>query len=452
MCNKFVILRFIRSETEHLSGLIKFVRLIFKDKRSINRVIIAAIIAVLIICAVIICASPSNNKPTATNTPKPTITVTAQPTLEPDYTVANRYGSQFSGFGRFTHQGNFVYYIYQDVIYKCHVNGSSAIQLTTTDGGFDINVIGDNILFAQKDGIYRADIYTGKVYKMHSCAPEKLAAVENTVYYLQDSTLYCYDMPVKSEQTVASSLSDFALCSQGVITVKQNPSYGVDLYLLGSQTPFASNIAEYTVEGDLLYAETVEGMLAYDLSNDCAQSTLPISFDMIPDALVSAGDCILFTPRGSRSVCSKDKASGLTQTVIDEVDEFYYVFGSIIYRTGGQWYACSPNGWQRRLLTDGLAPSIAQASLSCSSLEFRLYDNVVLSPGQSATLSLIINGQPATSAQLQMLAFYIKDNTVLSCSQSGEAIMVTAKATGSTILRVASSEKTVFAEVLITVE
>lgn len=411
----------------------------------------------IVLCLLILLTNNQINRPDThqTSTPSlgqsPTSAVTPQPTAQPDYTVANQYGSQFSGFGKFTHQGNYIYYIYQNAIYKCHVNGSSAIQLILTDGGFDINVIGDNILYAQNDGIYCANIYTGKLYKMHSCSPQKLAAMGNTLYYLQDSTLYSYNMPTKTEQAVASSLSDFAFCGQSIITVKQNPSYGVDLYLLGSQTPFASNIAAYTVENEYVYAEAIEGMLSYDVSNDCAQSALPISFDMIPDVLVSAGDCILFTPRGSHSLYSKDKTTGLTKTVIDEVDEFYYVFGNIIYRTGDKWYTCSANGWQRRLLTDGIAPAIEQGSLSCSSLEFRLYDNLMISPGQTATLNLFINGQPATSAQLQMLALYIKDNTVLSCSQSGDVLMVTGKASGTTILRVASSEKTVFAEVLITV-
>ncbi len=400
-------------------------------------------------------SSPSASE-TSSDTAAPFPTAEPSPTVIPDYTVANHFGSEFSGGGKFTQQGDYLYYINDGGIYKQPVKGGTPTLITRQEGCSCLNVIGDNVYFIKNGGIYSADIYSGNTELIYSgtssATVKKLVATNQYLYFSMQNSLIRYDLSDGTTRTLIYSMQDFELCGSDVIIITQNSDYGLDLTLLSGTSPIASQVAAYTIDNGIIYAETTDGMMAFDSSKNYEGSSMPISFEMVPSAVYSVDACLLYLPRNSRTVYRVDKLTGNTHTIIDNVDEFYCVWGSIIYRSNDTWYSCSSSGWQRGFLTDGLAVDLAPATLSCSTLEFRLYDSIILSLGQSASLSLLVNGQPATSAQLQMLSCYIKDNTVLTYEITGEVITVTAKAQGSTVLRVASSEKTVFAEVLVTVE
>ena len=161
---------------------------------------------------------------------------------------------------------------------------------------------------------------------------------------------------------------------------------------------------------------------------------------------------IIYMPRNSSCINLINTETGYERTIIDDADELYCINNYIIYKKDGKLYSCLNNGWQKQYLANGLPPVPSQGELICSNISIKVSSDR-LNVNQSATVEVYIDSQPATEQQLNKLAFYIKDNTIINFSRNTEGEMtITATERGQSILRVSGGESNIFAAILIIVE
>ena len=370
---------------------------------------------------------------------------------EPDIFLGDE-GCEASAGGRFVLTDKYLYYIDTDgAINRLPVDGGEAEQLVPAGEYACLNVMGGYIYYLDNtSGIYRCATNSGEAQRLSALTADKLSVRSDGLYYLCAGALWYCSLQGESEQLIYDGIEDFLICGDYVIAVAGNDSYGFDLRPLGADEPFATQAALYTVKDGTVYAETSRGLFCYE-GEDFAPRQLPGSFELLPDGIAACDEGILYSPRGTDKVVLRDMITGFEQTVLEDIDEFFVAGGDIIYQKDGRLYAANCNGWQRRLLRYGLPGKMLLSALECSSVTLKC-DTDTLHPGQSAMVSVHIDGAPASFQQLMQLSCYIKDNTVLTVSPRNDGLCIYAAGKGETVLRVSTAQKNVFAELLLRVE
>ena len=370
-------------------------------------------------------------------------------TQPPDYLIPNEVGCESSGGGLFTLQGDYVYYI-DNGIYKQHVDGGEPILMEKILCD-ELNALGDDLYYTTENGIYKLNIYTHLIKKICSIPADKLIVRSDGIYFLNGSGIWYSSFSGDNLQLLYGNACDFLSCLDDIIVVSEDPVYGYELKVMGHEEPFANKVALYMVSENNIYAETITGMSVYDAYDGYASKSLPISFSLVPQRIVPVDNGIICQPRGTKKLVLLSLDNGYEQTIVENVDEFYSVNRHIIYKSDQAWYVCNGNGWQIRKLSQGLPPSIQPSTLHCSNIQLKM-DTSELLAGTQNNIQVYIDSELADFAELSRLSVYIKDNTVVTLEAIGDSITVRGISAGQTVLRVASGEKNVFAEVLITVK
>lgn len=407
---------------------------------------------IILITSVVVCGALAGITAAAKIPSPPSVlpSPTPEATLSPPVQELNRIGFCEGAGGNYTKNGDMLYFIQEDGAIACApVRGGETVRLTQAGNRSWLNVIGNRLYWIETNGIYTMELSQGEETKLSSLSATKLEVRADGAYYLCSGAIWYCSLSGENEQLIYNGAADFMLCSDLVIAARENPEYGFDLISIGSEEPFITRAAAFTVLNDDICAITDSGVV-FASAPDLKTVSAGAGFERLPQSIAICSDGLLYVPRGEERLVLRAR-DGTEQTVLRGVQSPAVIEDTVIFRRNGELYCCLCSGWGIRRLSDGLPEESAEGKLECSVILLE-GGKTSLQAGESTYLTVVTDSVSAGAEQLEQLALLIKDETVIKAEIAGDRICITALEAGNTIFRAATAQKNVFAELLFTVE